>query len=96
MDIYINRGAIGKTGNNIVVIANDIQSEINKIAAIVNDINSAWEGEDATKYVNTMHDTFLPKMKEFKDAITEYGTWLEKVPDAYSALDESFASKKLN
>ena len=63
---------------------------------IIDSINTAWNGDDSLKYINTMKEKCLNGLKELNDCVDDYGIYLKKIPDVYGALDEAFSSKKID
>jgi uncharacterized protein YukE len=96
MKVTINKNSITKTSAQMKEATNDFISEIKKFEAVIEGINSAWEGADALKYVNTLKDSYLKKLNELSEYLEKYGDYLENIPGAYSLLDEIYSNKNIN
>ena len=96
MNITVKKAEILKTGNDIVACSEDLTTSINRITAVIDNINSIWEGVDSLKYVNTMRDKYIVGLNELQDVVEEYGMYLRNIPEAYTILDETFASKQID
>lgn len=96
MFIFINGSAVSKSGNKIIQFSENIDIDINNILDLLDKINTAWKGQDATAYINAMKDKYVKGLMELSSCIKDYGTYLIKVPAAYEMLDNTFASKNIN
>ena len=96
MKIKVEKNNIKKYGDEIIGYTEDLKGCINQFASIIDSINGAWEGADALKYINAMKDKYVTGLNELNSVIKDYGTYLKTVPDAYTALDEAFSSKKID
>ena len=63
---------------------------------LIDNINTAWNGADALKYVNLMRERYIMKMSKIQEIILDYGNYLKSVPDSYSKVDESFSNRNIN
>lgn len=96
MDIVINKSDIVNYGNQIVDYSSEFQDEIKKFSALIESINTVWDGADALKYINVMKEKYIVGLEEIKGVLDEYGKYLKKVPETYSAIDEVFSSKNID
>lgn len=96
MNISIDKDGVKKMGTSIIESSNDFKGEINKFLEIIDGINSAWEGADALKYINTLKEKYVVGLNELNDIINKYGQYLVDVPEAYDLLDETFSTKNIN
>lgn len=96
MNIVINKSDIINYGNQIVDYSSELDSEIKKFSALIESINSAWDGADALKYINVMREKYIVGLEEMKSVLDEYGIYLKNVTETYSTVDEVFASKKID
>ena len=96
MNIEINKTDITNYGNQIIDYSNEFKDEIKKFSALIESINTAWDGADALKYINIMKEKYIVGLEEMKSVLDEYGNYLKKIPEAYSALDEIFSSKSID
>lgn len=95
MDITINKDEVEKYGNEIIELSEEFNQNTKKVLSLIEAINTAWEGADATKYINTMKEKHIRDLEEISNILKTYGTYLRSVPETYSALDETFASKSI-
>lgn len=96
MDIVISKSDITNYGNQIVDYSSEFKDEITKFSALIESINIAWDGADALKYINVMKEKYVVCLEEIKSVLDEYGNYLKKVPETYSAIDEVFSSKSID
>lgn len=96
MNIVINKSDITNYGNQIVDYSSEFKAEIKKFNALIESINTAWDGADALKYINVMKEKYIIGLEEIKSVLDEYGNYLKKVPETYSVVDEVFSSKNID
>ncbi len=96
MNIVISKSDITNYGSQIVDYSSEFKDEIKKFSALIESINIAWDGADALKYINTMKEKYIVGLEEIKSVLDEYGNYLKKVPETYSAVDEVFSSKNID
>lgn len=96
MDIIIRKADITNYGKQIVEYSSQFNDEIKKFNALIDEINTIWDGADALKYVNVMKEKYITGLEEIKSIIDEYGEYLKKIPDLYSSVDEVFSSKNID
>lgn len=96
MNIIINKSNITNYGNQIIDYSNEFKLEIKKFSALIESINTVWDGADALKYINTMKEKYITGLEEIKSILDEYGNYLKKVPETYSTVDEVFSSKNID
>ncbi len=96
MNIIINKDDTTNYGNQIIDYSSEFKDEINKFSALIESINTIWNGADALKYINIMKEKYIVGLEEIKSVLDDYGNYLKMVPDTYSAIDEAFSSKNIN
>lgn len=96
MNIVINKSDITNYGNQIVDYSSEFKAEIKKFNALIESINTVWDGADALKYINVMKEKYIIGLEEIKSVLDEYGNYLKKVPETYSVVDEVFSSKNID
>lgn len=96
MDVEINVTDVKKRGNDMLGYLDKFNAEIKKFGMAIDVINMMWDGADALKYINEMKDKYLVGLNEMKSVLEEYGKYLQKVPDTYSAIDEAFTTKTID
>ena len=96
MDIYIDEAGIKSTSDRMAEETRSLLAQINMLNRTIDDINQAWQGADALKYINAMREKYIVVLRELKDFIDEYTIYLNNIPEAYSILDEAFSSKNLD
>lgn len=96
MDIYIDEAGIKSTSDSLTEEARSLLTQINMLNRTIDDINQAWQGTDALKYINVMREKYIVALHELKDFIDEYTIYLNNIPGAYSTLDEAFSNKNLS
>lgn len=96
MNINIKKSSVTNSGKQICDAALDFSSDIKKLENIINNINVAWDGVEALKYVNLLKENYIVKLNELADDLQKYGEYLINVSKVYDLLDETFASKNIN
>ena len=96
MDIEISVTEVKNRGNEMIGYLDDFNTEIKKFETAINMINTMWNGADALKYINEMRDKYIVGLNEMKSVLEEYGKYLQKVPDTYSTIDETFTTKTID
>lgn len=96
MNVVINKSDITNYGSQIIDYSSEFQDEIKKFSALIESINTVWDGADALKYINTMKEKYIVGLEEMKNVLDEYGNYLKKVPETYSSVDEVFSSKNID
>ncbi len=96
MNIEINVSDVASYGKQMVECSGMFDDSVKEFNALIDAINTIWDGADALKYVNTMREKYIVGLNELKEYMLEYGTYLQKVPESYSALDEVFSSKNID
>ena len=96
MDINIKKSSITNSGKQICEASLDFLSDVKKFETIISDINNAWDGADALKYVNKLKESYANRLNEFGENLKEYGEYLINVSKVYDLLDETFANKNIN
>lgn len=96
MDINIKKSSITNSGKQICEASLDFLSDVKKFETIINDINNAWNGADALKYVNKLKESYVNRLNQLGENLKEYGEYLINVSKVYDLLDETFANKNIN
>lgn len=95
MQVIINKGEISKIAKHISNNSNLLLEESKKINTIVSNINNAWEGSDAAKFITALEMKYITELEKMSKCIEEFGKYLENVPKVYSLLDDTFTSKNI-
>lgn len=82
MDLNINYEQTISVGNQVTQKGGDFQELLNKIKSVNNDLQSYWQGSDASKY-STAVATQAENMQQLVNTINEIGSFLVKVGNAY-------------
>ncbi len=95
MKIKVNKSALKKVGKQLVSDADDLGSEAAKINSVINELAGYWVGEDRDKCVSVVKDVYLENLGKAKKRMESYGKYLQKVPDAYDEVDNTFMKRKI-
>ena len=71
MNIVISKSDITNYGSQIVDYSSEFKDEIKKFSALIESINTAWDGADALKYINTMKEKYIVGLEEIKSVLDE-------------------------
>ena len=93
--VEVDTNRMNKINANIREKINDFSDCIKKFSNIVENINIAWNGADALKYINTMKEKNLIELNKLNELLTEYNDFISKIPQAYNLLDEIYSSKSI-
>lgn len=96
MEIIIDKQSVRKVANQMNEYANDFSKEIEKLSNIIDNINIAWKGDDALKYINLLKTKYFEDLTETKKQIKKYSKYLENIPEAYDALEDTYTNKSIN
>lgn len=96
MNISIKKSSVRDSGKQICDATLDFSSDIKKLENIINNINSAWDGADALKYVNNLKESYIVRLNELAANLENYGEYLINVAKVYDLLDETFSNKNIN
>lgn len=96
MDIVVKKNELANYGNQMLNLSSEFDRDIKKFTRIIEEINEAWEGADALKYVNTMKDKYIRDLETTRSTIDDYARFLTKVGDVYQSVDEVFTSKNID
>ena len=90
MDLKINYGETITVGNQIVNKGNEFQDLLNRIKNINAELQTYWEGQDASKYTTAVNEQ-AEQMQKLATTINEIGEFLGRVGRAYQEAAESNA-----
>ncbi len=96
MDIMIVKSNVAKAGSEVISSAELFNADIKRLLAIIESINTVWNGADALSYINILRDKYIVDLNKMSESITAHGDYLKKVPEAYTIFDESFASQNID
>ena len=95
MKIVMNSSTIESLGNKVLSCSKTFENDTKKINSLIDSINSAWEGNDSLKYINTLKNKMEPVLKELSEEMNKYGLYLKNVPNTFDILDDEYASKEI-
>lgn len=81
-DLKINFEQTRSVGNQVTAKGNDFSALLTKIKGINTNLQTYWEGSDASKY-STSVATQAEYMQQLANTINEIGDFLVKVGNAY-------------
>ena len=82
MDLKINFEETRSVGNQVTQKGGEFQELLNRIKSVNTELQSYWEGSDASKY-STAVATQAEEIQRLVDTINEIGAYLVKVGNAY-------------
>ena len=82
VELRINYSETIRVGNQVSQKGSDFQELLNTINSINSELQSYWEGQDASKY-STAVATQAQQVQKLVDTINEIGTYLVRVGDVY-------------
>ncbi len=91
MDLKINFQETIAVGNQVAEKGSEFQELLNKINTVNSELQTYWEGSDASKYSNRVAEQAL-NMQRLSETINEIGAFLVKVGNAYQEACENNAN----
>lgn len=91
MDLRINYEETITTGNQVAQKAESFQELLNTIKTVNTELQTYWEGSDASKYSNAVA-VQAETMQQLSNTIDEIGTFLVSVGKAYQEACENNAN----
>lgn len=73
----------------------ELDNDVEKLDMILDGINKAWQGADATQYTKNMRDNYNVLLKGFNEVLDSYITFLDGVIDVYDKFDRNH-NKEVN
>jgi len=96
VNIYIDGQIVNKTTDQMISCLNDFDNNIKTLSNILANMETAWSGDDATYFFNTMKEKNIPELKRLHDVLFDYSNFLQKIPGTYQILDEVYTSKGID
>lgn len=93
--MQINTSSIETLSDQIKENIDDLKKEHENIKKYINDIKKGWKGENADKFYKAFEDIYLPNLISSINVLSEFQTFISKVPDAYETIDNSYANKNI-
>ncbi len=90
-DLKINYEETKTVGNQVAQKGQEFQELLNNIKKYNSELQSYWEGSDASKYSNAVA-TQAQTMQKLAESINEIGTFLVKVGNAYEEASQQNAN----
>lgn len=95
MEVIVENYEIKSLASEMSNHSDELAEEIKKIRNIVDNVSVAWEGPDASKYINVLQDKYILGLQELKKIIDEYVVYLNNIPEAYELLDNIYSTKHI-
>lgn len=84
---------------NVASILKEKKVELNNskenLSAILDGINNAWQGADATQYTKNMRDNYSVLLEGFNEVLDSYINFLDGVSGVYDKFDNDH-NKEVN
>ncbi len=91
MDLRINYNETISVGNQVTDKGNQFQELLNKIKNLNSELQTYWQGSDASKYSNSVAQQ-AEVMQKLSQSVTEIGSFIVKVGRAYQEVSENNAN----
>ena len=91
MDLKINYAETISVGNQVSEKGNEFQELLNKVKNVNTELQTYWEGSDASKYSTSVTQQ-AEYMQRLTNTINEIGAFLVKVGQAYEEACENNAN----
>lgn len=82
MDLNINYEETRSIGNQVTQKGGEFQELLNRIITVNTELQSYWEGSDASKYTTAVTSQ-AEEVQRLVDTVNEIGAFLVKVGNAY-------------
>lgn len=96
LKVSIDKNSINRKSKIILNECEDLYKLNNRFISVIDNINTAWSGADALKYINTLKEKYVTELNNLTDVVNEYGIYMKNVPEAYDILDEIFESETID
>ncbi len=75
-------------GNNIIDKSADFANKTRQLENEIDDILSAWDGEEAAKYIKLLKENYVINLSHLAQAIENYGIYIKDISSIYSSLEK--------
>lgn len=96
MELNLQGSTTKNIAKNIKNSQNDINSNIEHLNQVIDNISASWVGNDATKFVTSFKDNIIGDLNKLSEVLEEYSNFLESAVSSYEALDSAFVSKHIS
>ena len=93
--IEITKASVDKIISDLQAEKNNIGTFMTKLDTELGDVNTAWSGQDATKYTRIMRNSYKATLKELNDSYQSYIDFLSNVYSEYKKVDDKFVAEKI-
>ncbi|MBO6145181.1 MAG: WXG100 family type VII secretion target [Bacilli bacterium] len=93
--MQINTSSISTISEQIKENISDMKKEHQNIKSYISDMKKGWKGENADKFYKTFEEIYLKNLIDSIDVLSDFQTFISKVPGAYETIDNSYASKNI-
>ncbi|MGN1311930.1 MAG: WXG100 family type VII secretion target [Bacilli bacterium] len=94
-EILIVKSAIKKEGQKICECSAKVDDLYKRLIALLDDLSTAWEGDDAEKFITSLRNIYLPSLEKLVIRYSQHGEYLKSIHKPYSNLDSEFGRKKI-
>jgi len=91
VDLRVNYEALNSVGNQVSAKGEEFNELLTKIKGINSELQSYWEGTDATKYTTAVNQQ-AEVMQKLANTINEIGVFLVRAGAAYQEACENNAN----
>ncbi len=85
MDLNINFEELNNVGNQVIAKGGEFQDLLNRIKAANNELQSYWQGDDASKYSNAVAQQ-AESIQKLVNTVNQIGETLLSVSRAYQEV----------
>ena len=96
MELNLQCSSTRDVAKNIKNTQSDMDSNINHLNQVLDNISASWAGDDATKFITAFRDNVINDLNKLSDILEEYSDFLETSVSSYEALDSAFVSKQIS
>ena len=96
MNVHIDSSNTEKLADEMLLVLEQFQNNIKALNNVIDKISIDWQGNDATKFVDTMKNKNIVELEKLHEKLREYILFLRKVPTAYQLLDEAFVARGID
>ena len=89
MKIKASRDIVS-SATSVNVYINEISRSITRIQNYLSSIPNAWQGDDATKFLNKFRNEAIPELQNYFKVMKDYQSFLAQVYPIFQALDEYY------
>mgnify|MGYP003300301746 CR=1 FL=1 len=92
-EVYLDEGKIKAIVEKLKGSSEALEEKKVQLDRILQNVNEAWEGSDATQYTKNMKDNYASLLQGFIEVLNSFIEYLNGINGIYGNFDEEYQSK---